>query len=194
MQQDGMQAIFDALDDTGNVKLCDSMQNHNYKPAAKVSTISTWSGKVGKEFNSLCQNIMYSAGSSSNYADSSNPVAAEFRQDFARYAAGQTPAQWAMEGWISGIWFAQAVKSCGAGPTRACVEKWLNSQPGLSAYGLMDPTTKFLKIHYSTSTKGEACNDVVKWEGGSSGNWKTQVDVATKSGCYTNAYFHYNTE
>jgi branched-chain amino acid transport system substrate-binding protein len=194
MQHDKVQAIFDALDDTGNIKLCDSMQNHNFKPAAKVSTISTWTGKVGAEFNSLCQSIMFSAGSSTNYADSTNPVAAEFRQDFARYAAGQTPAQWAMEGWISGIWFAQAVKSCGAGPTRACVEKWLNDQDGLSAYGLMDPTTSFKKVHYSTSLTGKACNDVVRWEGGSSGSWKTLADVGHSSDCYSAKYFHYATE
>jgi branched-chain amino acid transport system substrate-binding protein len=191
MQHDGMQAIFDALDDTGNIKLCDSMQNHQpYNWLAKVSTISTWTAKVGAEFNSLCQKIMYSAGSSSNYADSSNPVAAEFRQDFARYAGGQTPAQWALEGYISGIWFAQAVKSCGAGPTRACVEKWLNDQKSLSAYGLMDPTTSFQKVHYSTGLSAKACNDVVKWNGST---WTTQVDVGDASGCYTSRYFHYNT-
>jgi branched-chain amino acid transport system substrate-binding protein len=194
MQHDKQQAVFDALDDTGNVKLCDAMQNHNYKPVAKVSTISTWTGKVGKEFNSLCQSIMFSTGSTANYADSPNPVAAEFRQDFARYAGGQTPAQWALEGWVSATWFAQAVKSCGAGPTRVCVEKWLNDQSSLSAYGLMDPEVNFKKVHYSTSAKGRQCTSVVRWVGGSSGSWKTLADPSQSANCFTDNWFHYNTE
>jgi branched-chain amino acid transport system substrate-binding protein len=194
MQHDKQQAVFDALDDTGNIKLCDSMQNHNYRPVAKVSTISTWTGKVGKEFNSLCQSIMFSTGSTANYADSPNPVANEFRQAFARYAGGQTPAQWALEGWVSGIWLAQAVKSCGAAPTRPCVEKWINDQKSLSAYGLMDPQVNFQKIHYTTSTKGSQCTSVVHWEGGSSGSWKTLADPSKSANCYSANFFHYNTE
>ncbi|MFL6239718.1 MAG: ABC transporter substrate-binding protein [Actinomycetes bacterium] len=194
MQADGDEMVMDALDDVGNQQLCQAMdqpmQSGAWKPIAKISTISTWNADVGKNFAPPCRDIVWAAGSSASYSDSSVPMAQTFLQDFQQFEPGVPVAQWGLEGYAAGIWFAQAAHSCGASLTRTCVEHWLDSQKSLGASGLMSKDTNFQHVAYSTSSSGPACVSIVKWDNGKN-SWDTLANI--NRNCYPNLkYFDYD--
>ena len=123
MKKEGDQMVFDAIDQAGNQQLCQAMNSYSFAtpphPIAKVSTIAAWSDHVGTDFAPPCRDIVWASGSSANYDDTSIPMVNTFRQDFSRYGQGQVLAQWAVEGYAAGIWFAQAAHSCGSNLTRS---------------------------------------------------------------------------
>jgi hypothetical protein len=195
MKNEGDQMVFDALDQSANEQLCQAMNSYGFatppKPIAKISTIAAWSDHVGSDFAPPCRDIVWSSGSSANYDDTSNPMVAQFRQDFQNYGQGATLAQWSVEGYAAGIWFAQAAHSCGSNLTRTCVEHWLNTQKSLSAGGLMQPGINFLKKAYSPSATERDCIEVVKWNQGKKG-WDTLASI--NKNCYTTHYYSYALE
>jgi branched-chain amino acid transport system substrate-binding protein len=183
------QAVFDSLDINGDQKVCAAMQQYGFN-VPKISTISIWTQQAGQALgNYPCLKNYYSWGWSTNYADSSSQQAAVFRKAYATYAPGAPLAQWSLEGWAAGMWFADAAASCGAHLTRTCVEHFVNTGSGYSARGLMDPnTTKF--PHYSHApSRLTQCDTIVKWAGGSGGTWQTVVDHAHN--CHTTGVFSY---
>jgi branched-chain amino acid transport system substrate-binding protein len=163
--------------------------NPQHLPIAKVSTISTWTEHVGKDFQPPCRDIVWSNGKSANYNDTSVPMVNTFREDFKRYGQGEALSQWSEEGYIAGIWFAQAVHSCGSNLTRSCVQHWLYAQKSMAAEGLMAPDVSFQKKQYSTSKTERDCQEVVKWNQ-SKNEWDTLASIAKN--CYTTHYYHYN--
>jgi branched-chain amino acid transport system substrate-binding protein len=188
MQQDGDQAVFDALDQAGNEQLCQAMNSYKYIPKAKVSTISTWSNHVGKDFDPPCRDIVWSNGKTASYSDTSIPMVNNFRQDLAKYAPGQVPAQWTLEGYAAGIWFAQAAHSCGGDLTRDCVKKHIYAQKTMTADGLVADDVSFQKRAYTTSKTEKDCLEVVAWTQAKDG-WTTRADI--RKSCYVTHYFDY---
>jgi branched-chain amino acid transport system substrate-binding protein len=196
MKDAGDQMVFDALDLSGNQQLCQAMNSYGYAgannpqhlPLAKVSTIAAWSDEVGKDFSSPCRDIVWSNGKSANFDDTSVPMVQTFREDFQRYGQGQALSQWAEEGYIAGIWFAQAAHSCGSNLTRSCIVKYLGSHHSLPAEGLMAPDVGFGQKSYSTGKTEHDCVEVVKWNQ-SANKWETLAAIAKN--CYTTHYFHY---
>jgi ABC-type branched-subunit amino acid transport system substrate-binding protein len=191
MQHEGDEAVFDAIDQAGNEQLCQAMNSYHYIPKAKVSTIAAWSDHVGTDFAPPCRDIVWSNGKSASYSDTSVPMVNQFREDFQRYGQGQTLAQWAVEGYIAGIWFAQAAHSCGSNLTRACVSKWIYSQKSMSAEGLMASDVNFQKKQFSTSKTERDCVEVTKWNQ-SKGGWDTLGAISKH--CYTTHYYSYDLE
>ncbi|HWB67522.1 MAG TPA: ABC transporter substrate-binding protein [Mycobacteriales bacterium] len=170
------QAIFDALDINGNQKVCAAMQQYGVT-VPKISTISTWTQEAGQALSSYpCLKNYYSWGTSTNYNDTSNKQVSIFRQAYAAYANGAPLAQWSLEGWVAGMWFADAAASCGGNLTRSCVVKFANTKKGYSARGLMDPHTLAFPHYRSKPATLTQCMTIVKWAGGSSGGWQTVVD------------------
>lgn len=192
MKNRGDQAIFDALDLAGNSRVCQAMQNYNYNPP-KISTVSVWSQELGQSLGQYqCAKNYYAWGFSSNYADTSDPNVRLFQQAYNSFAAGAPISQWSMEGWIAGMWFADAVKSCGATVARACVEKFLNNgTTGYGAHGLMDAHTLVFQHWASPPATGLQCYTIAKWSGSSNGTWATDADQ--KHNCMTTHYFTYAT-
>jgi branched-chain amino acid transport system substrate-binding protein len=196
MKNEGDQMVFDALDLAGNQQLCQAMNSYGYAgsnnpqhlPLAKVSTIAAWSDDVGKDFSSPCRDIVWSNGKSASFDDTSVPMVKTFREDFQRYGQGQALSQWAEEGYIAGIWFAQAAHSCGSNLTRNCIEHYLSSQASMTADGLMAPDVGFGKKALSTSQTERDCVEVVRWNQ-AKGQWDTLAAIARN--CYVTHYFHY---
>jgi branched-chain amino acid transport system substrate-binding protein len=195
MKNEQDQMVFDALDQSGNEQLCQAMNSYGFAtpphPIAKVSTIAAWSDHVGSDFAPPCRDIVWASGSSASYDDTANPMVKQFRQDFQNYGQGATLAQWSVEGYAAGIWFAQAAHSCGSNLTRVCIEHWLNTQNSLTAGGLMQPGINFLKKHYTTSATERDCIEVVKWNQGKHG-WDTLASI--NKNCYTTHYYSYALE
>lgn len=189
LKSKGAQAIFDALDLTGNQKVCRAMQNYSFN-VPKISTISTWTQEAGQVLSSYpCINNYYAWGNSTNYADTSDPQAQLFQKAYSSFAHGAPLSQWSLEGWAAGMWFNDAAKSCGAQLTRACVEKFVDSPKGYTAGGLLDAHTTAFPHYNSRPPQLTACYTIVKWGGGAGGTWQTVADH--KSNCFTTASFSY---
>jgi branched-chain amino acid transport system substrate-binding protein len=135
MRADHVNVIFDAIDTAGNEKLCAAMDRQGFTVIAKVSTVEVYGQLVGS-WSAPCRDSVYAYDVSLPYSDTSNPMVAQFRKDFATYEPGAPLHQWSLDGWAIGQMFADAVSSMGARPTRAGFIKWLDSWPQPQA----DPT------------------------------------------------------
>jgi ABC-type branched-subunit amino acid transport system substrate-binding protein len=190
MQKKGDQAIFDALDLTGNQKVCQAMQNYGFN-VPKISTISVWTQQLGQTMSGYpCLNNYYAWGMSSNYADTSNSQVSLFRQAYASFAPGAPISQWSLESWAAGMWFADAASACGNDVTRGCIEKYVNVSSGYAARGLLDTHTTFFPHWSSRPAHISQCYTIVKWAGGGNGTWGTVIDHSAN--CYTAPTFDYN--
>ena len=197
MQNDGVDMVDDALDVNGNQKLCQAMESNSSfmsKVKVKLSTISIWTQQVGAQFAGTpkCLSVLFSSGKSANFADpSANPEVAQFQAAMAKYYPSVQPkqAQWMLEGWAAADWFTSAAESCGANLTRVCVEHWLNTQPSLSAHGLLDPSISFIKKTQAQATgTSRQCISAVQWDT-TKNTWATRADP-TKD-CFTAQGYSY---
>jgi branched-chain amino acid transport system substrate-binding protein len=124
MQSKGTEIVFDAMDDGANRKLCDAMARRNYKPKAKVSTVVSLGDRVGTDYNDTCRNSVFVGGQTLNYAQTSVPEIAKFRDAYAKYQPNLPLHQWALEGWMMGNLFKSYADS--AAPTRKGFVSYLN--------------------------------------------------------------------
>lgn len=192
MQNAGVDGVWDALDANGNAKLCQAIEsNADFlgKMKVKTSTISTWTQQIPTIFQSSpgCRNKIWATGSTRNYNDTGDPEVAKFRAAMKLYfgAREDRMAQWSLEGWVAGIWFTDAVRSCGANVTRACVEAFMKRPVDYKANGLLNGSTFVPKDHNGTNT---VCPSVVAWS--DAGGWATK-NSPTGPSCYTTKFYSY---
>ena len=192
MKNRGDQAVFVAVDLNGSQRICQSMQNYQYD-VPSVGLIAEWTDDFAQAIGRYdCAKNYYAWGQSTNYEDTSNPLVRTFQQAYASFAPGAPRGQWSLEGWVAGMFFADAVKSCARkGITRSCIESFVNTKTGYSAQGLIDPNTLFFPHWSNHPATAKQCYTIVKWSGGTSGSWSTVADHSNN--CFTTPFFSYAT-
>ncbi|MER5891124.1 ABC transporter substrate-binding protein [Streptomyces sp. NPDC001941] len=170
----GVDLVLDALDAHGNSRLCAAMDALGVRVAAKVTNVQNWNAAVQKDYADapVCRNALWVTGSSRPYDDTADPQVRAFRAAL----RGRTPSQWQLEGWAAAMWFTDAVRSCGADVTRACVEAYVNRPQPYTARGLLLPVT-YEKLATPPKER-RTCLSVARWrdgrgwvpQGGTTGN------------------------
>jgi branched-chain amino acid transport system substrate-binding protein len=188
-------SVYDALDDTGNERLCQALDAHHVKLKAKVTTTQGWTSTIASEYKSspTCRNTIYATGDTQNYDDRSKPGVAAFQDAVNRFfpTHQDTTSEWELEGWASAQWLADAMRSCGAKLTRACVESYLRSQKAYTGHGLL--TARNFVVQRPPPTKN-SCINVARWQDsadGGKGGWVSQVADMNKN-CFDAAQLPYS--
>jgi branched-chain amino acid transport system substrate-binding protein len=174
-KQAGVRYVFDALDSSGNVKLCDALDQNNVTLTAKVLTTQSWDQTVNSDYASApkCRNELWVTGNTRNYEDTQYHQVALFRQQMAADGDGANKlSDWALEGWAGGLWFADAARSCGADLTRVCVEKFMNRKQTYDGDGLLTPR-RFTDLDPEPAMIRN-CLNVARWVSAKDA-WVTQV-------------------
>ncbi|MCF2532989.1 ABC transporter substrate-binding protein [Yinghuangia soli] len=182
MKNRGVDIVFDAIDTRGNSLLCKAMDGAGLRVQAKVSTVQSQNAQVSDDFadSPNCRNAIQSTGTSRSYEDVGHPAVAEFRAAMAKYFPDREDkmAQWTLEGWASAQWLADAIASCGANVTRACVEAFVNRPEGYDAHGLLIPVDFRPETAEQAREPAKWCTNVVRWQdtaNGGRGGWVDQV-------------------
>jgi len=179
MKAHGVQIVFDAIDTTGNGNLCTALDQAGVNLLAKVTTPQSWDQTVPTTYANAakCRNVLYATSSELNYEDTQYPTVAAFRAAMAKYFPSRAPdlSMWELDGWASAQWLTDAIRSCGADVSRACVESYMNRSTLYDGHGLLVPTS-FTVAHPGATTR--ACLNVARWQdsaNGGHGGWVTQV-------------------
>ena len=176
MKQAGVRYVYDALDRAGNERLCKAMDDHALDVTAKVTTTQSWEASIGADYSAspTCRNSIWAWSKSRSYEDTRYPGVARFRAEMAREHgdAAQTLSQWALEGWASAQWLTDAMRSCGARLTRACVEAYLSRPTDYDGHGLLTP--RRYERPTSPPKTVRNCLNVARWQDSAHG-WVTQV-------------------
>jgi len=185
MQSDGVDGVADALDLNGNQKLCQAVESSSgflTQMKAKISTTASWNQSVGSDFASTpgCRGKIYVDGNTWSYADpGGNAQVAAFRAAMTRYFPSQAGhlAEWSLEGWAGAMWFTDAVRSCGANLTRACVEAYLDRPAYWDSKGLMlsDESFEVYPVSYYNSPTTH-CVSAAQWDN-AAGTWVTRAQI-----------------
>lgn len=200
MQADGVDAVADELDENGNQKLCQAIQQNPTflsQMKAKISTEASWTSHFQKDFASTpnCRAKSYATGLVANYDDTPNPGVAAFHSAFTTYFGSKSPylAEWALHGWVSAMWLTDAMTSCGANLTRSCVEAYMNRNTKYDAGGLLDPSSFVSPPESAYTAPGASSTDCVtatQWSDANGGHWATRATVA--GNCYTTPWYSYS--
>ncbi|QGV81374.1 ABC transporter substrate-binding protein [Streptomyces ficellus] len=169
LREQQVDVVFDALDTHGNARLCEAMDAVGVNVTAKVTNVQNWNQAVPRDYQDAprCRNALWVTGASRNHDDTGHPAVQEFR----RAMNGRPLSQWALEGWAAAKWFTDAAESCGrTGPTRACVERFLNRTEPYTAGGLLVPV-RFERLPEPPRTR-HTCLSVARWQDGR--GWVTQ--------------------
>ncbi|MGW6913792.1 ABC transporter substrate-binding protein [Kitasatospora sp. NPDC054939] len=185
VRADGSQLLFDAMDTRGNAALCRALDEAGVRLAAKVTNVQNWSAGVGRDYQTspVCRSSLWATSATLNYEDADRyPAVREFRTAMAQWYPDREPllSAWELEGWAGAQWLTDALDSCGAEPTRACVERFLNRPEPYDAHGLILPASFVPEPAPSGPTR--ACLNAARWEdaaGGGRGGWVTQVESMT---------------
>ncbi|HEX3705019.1 MAG TPA: ABC transporter substrate-binding protein [Mycobacteriales bacterium] len=177
MKADGVDLVADAVDLNGTQKLCQSIeQNTSFESQMKVhlSTISDWAASLGSDLAGTpkCLGKSWSDGYSVNFQDTSNPEVAKFQAGMRQYFPSWLPYnhEWSWEGWIAGMWFTEAAKSCGADLTRKCVISYMDHKPDFGGNGITVPYVGFRPLapsFYNKPTKH--CVSAAQWSTAANG-------------------------
>ena len=185
MKNDGVQIVFDAMDDGANRKLCADMEQGQFKVKAKVSTIVSQGDDVGDRYNSTCRNSVYITGDSRPYSLTAVPAIKQFRDAYKRFQPGQPLHQWALEAWAMGTMFRDVVTAMGPAPTRKGLIAGLDKLSGYQADGIMTGTS-YVPFDYSKKRFND-CFTVARWQD-SKGGW---VEATNKFPfCYPDAHLY----
>ncbi|WP_406206212.1 ABC transporter substrate-binding protein [Kitasatospora sp. NBC_01560] len=184
VRADGSQLLFDAMDTRGNAALCRALDEAGVQVAAKVTNVQNWSETVRTDYRSspVCRNVLWVTSSSLGYGEVQYPAVQEFRAAMARYYPDRAPLRsaWELEGWAGAQWLADAVGSCGADLTRACVERFMNRAEPYDAHGLLLPASFVPQPQPSGPIR--ACLNAARWQDaaeGGNGGWVAQVASMT---------------
>jgi branched-chain amino acid transport system substrate-binding protein len=177
--------VFDALDTTGNIRLCQALDAHKVKLKAKVTTTQGWTGTVATDYaaSPTCRNTLYATGNTQNFDDRSKPGVAAFQDAVDRLypdRAGKR-SDWELEGYASAQWLTDAMTSCGANLTRACIENYLRTTKNYTGHGLLTP--RDFVVQKPGKTK-DSCLNVARWQdsaNGGKGGWVSQVPDMDKN-------------
>lgn len=182
MRSKGVDIVFDAIDGAGNVTLCKSMDANRLQVKAKVTSVQSWSQSVGQDYaaSPTCRGSLYATATDLNYADDSVDAVARFRADM--HAAfpdrDRLLSMWELEGWASAQWLTDAMQSCGAELTRACVEQFLDRPDPYDGHGLLTPRN--FVVSTDPAADSHNCLSVAQWsdaaEGGT-GGWVSRTPV-----------------
>ena len=180
MSAHGVDVVFDALDEGGNVRLCQAMDAHDFAVKAKVTTTQSWSQRIGGTYANApkCRNTIYATGNTRNYADQQYEQVAKFRAAMSRLYPDQGPnlSMWMLEGWASALWLTDAMASCGPKLTRGCVETYMARKEPYDGHGLLTPRG-FIVNHPGPTSNN--CLNVAQWQDsaeGGKGGWVTRVN------------------
>lgn len=168
MQQNGVQIIFDTMDDGANRKLCDAMARRTFTVAAKVSTVVSFGQKVGTTYNDTCRNSVFIPGESTPYTSTNIPEVAAFRAAFAKYQPGKELHQWALEAWAQGQMVAEGIRGMGPAPTRKGLEDFLRGLDKYTAGGIF-VGLDWRPVDYSQPTTKD-CFTIARWQD-NQGGW-----------------------
>lgn len=175
-KHEGVQYVYDALDNAGDVRLCDALDGNNVTLTAKVLTTQAWVQSINSDYASApkCRNELWVTGNTRNYEDTQYHQVALFRQQMAADGDGgpRQLSDWALEGWAGGLWFSDAAGSCGATLTRVCVEQFMNRSAPYDGHGLLTPR-RFVEQSAQPATLRD-CINVARWVS-SKDSWVTQV-------------------
>ena len=180
MSAHGVDVVFDALDEGGNVRLCQAMDAHDFAVKAKVTTTQSWSQRIGGTYANApkCRNTIYATGNTRNYADQQYEQVAKFRAAMSRLYPDQGPnlSMWMLEGWASALWLTDAMASCGPKLTRGCVETYMARKEPYDGHGLL--TARGFIVNHPGPTSNN-CLNVAQWQDsaeGGKGGWVTRVN------------------
>lgn len=196
MKSSGVRYVYDVLDAGGNQNLCASMDSNGLSDqiTAKVTTTQSWVASVATQYDSSpkCRNKIFATGNTRSYEDTQYPGVAAFRSAMTRLHtdAPSQLSEWALEGWAGVQWLSDAIASCGAKLTRACVEAYVGRSTPYDGHGLLTPRS-FRK--YPPRKQLVDCLNVARWldsAQGGKGGWVTQVPDMDKN-CVTvpNVYY-----
>jgi branched-chain amino acid transport system substrate-binding protein len=130
-----------------------------------------------------CRNVIWATGNTRSYTDTQYDGVATFRAAMTRRhtdGPGQL-SEWALEGWAGAQWLADAMTSCGAQLTRACVETYMARPTPYYGHGLL--TGRSFK-KYPHRSHVPTCINVARWQDsadGGRGGWVTQVPDMNKN-------------
>ncbi|MFJ6381608.1 ABC transporter substrate-binding protein [Kitasatospora sp. NPDC092039] len=180
VRADGSQLLFDAMDSRGNTALCRALDEAGVTVAAKVTNVQNWSESVRTDYAASpnCRNALWATSSSLNYEDEQYPAVHDFRTAMARYHPDRAArlSAWELEGWAGAQWLTDALDSCGAAPTRSCVEAFMNRAEPYDAHGLILPASFVPRPPPTGPTR--ACLNAARWQDaarGGQGGWVSQV-------------------
>jgi branched-chain amino acid transport system substrate-binding protein len=171
--------VYDALDDTGNERLCQALDAHHVKLKAKVTTTEGWTATIASDYKSspTCRNSIYATGNTQNYDDRSKPGVAAFQDAVSRIFPNHQDktSEWELEGWASAQWLTDAMRTCGAQLTRTCVENYLRTNKAYTGHGLL---TRRGFVAKRPPPIERNCLNVARWQdsaNGGKGGWVSQV-------------------
>jgi ABC-type branched-subunit amino acid transport system substrate-binding protein len=180
MKAHHVDTVYDALDGTGNVSLCKSMAAARLTLKAKVGTVQGWTDTVRTDFSSTpgCRNLLYATAGDRNYMDTQFPAVAQFRSDMRAAFPDREGklSMWEEEGWASGHWLADAMSSCGANLTRACVEAFVNRPTPYTAGGILMGSDFIVNTNLTGTVRN--CLNVAQWQDSGyagRGGWVTRA-------------------
>ncbi len=172
--------VFDAIENNGNVKLCEAIDRNHAPIKAKVLTVQSWSDSVRTDYKAapICRNALYATANDLSYADTQYPPVAAFRADMKRSFPEREDklSMWSVEGWAAAQWFDDAVRSCGEKVTRTCVEAFMNRAEPYDGHGLLTPRSFVVSINPGGTSHN--CLNVARWQDsaeGGRGGWVTQT-------------------
>ncbi len=194
MKARGVQVVFDAIDTSGNGRLCAAIDQSGLNLVAKVTTVQSWDQTVAQTYAAAphCRNALFATSRDRNYEDTKYSAVAAFRAAMARYFPDRQAqlSMWELEGWASAQWLTDAITSCGASVTRACVEQYMNRPEKYDAHGLLIPAD-FVPVRPAATERD--CLNVARWQDSANkgrGGWITQVpDMNTN--CFTGPVISY---
>ena len=188
MKAKGVDVVFDALDSAGNVNLCKAMDAAGLHVKAKAVTVQSWDESVRDQYRQspTCRNSLYATGNTRNYMDISDPTIARFRHDIkAAFPDRENRlSMWEVEGWASAQWLSDALQTCPAAPTRACVEAYLSRPEPYDGHGILTP--RDFTVIPAPRAIDHNCLDAAKWSDdayGGGGGWLTTTPDG-KPVCY----------
>ena len=173
LKEQGVDLVFDAVDNHGNAQLCEAMDQAGVEVTAKVTNVQNWTSTVPDDYKDAprCRNALWATGSSRNFQDTGDAAVRAFRDATKNLG---THSQWQLEGWAAAMWFTDAAKSCAPqGVTRACVDAWMNRSQGYTADGLLVPVRCERLPEPPKSRK--TCLSVARWQDGR--GWVSQGDM-----------------
>jgi branched-chain amino acid transport system substrate-binding protein len=181
------QAVFDAMDVTGNQKLCESMDRFGFTVVAKVSTIEVWDQSIGTPAWSVpCRDSIYVGTTSLSYADTTNPLVAKYVASFNKYESGALQSEWTFQGYMNGQMVGDAISSMGADVTRKGMMSWLDNLPPLDSPNVytIDGLSDSLSFRVDNPHTPRAdCFIIAQWQD-SAGTFVTRAPDTT---CYQDA-------
>jgi len=182
MRAKGVDIVFDTIDASGNVTLCKSMDANGLVVKAKVTSVQSWGQSVATDFaaSPTCRRSLYATATDLNYADTSVAEVARFRDAMHAAYPERDPllSMWELEGWASAQWLSDAMGSCGAQLTRACVEDYLNRPEPYDGHGLLTPRS--FTVSDDPAAPDHNCLSVAQWSDdadGGQGGWESRTPV-----------------